>query len=113
MLAKKRDFSTFGRQNVSQTTVLASFGVQIVIVGLGVAAFTIARLYKNLWIATLLFLVLAAISIPIYLMVLRRLDRIALAAAGNSAGRTLSRLTRAPFETSALCGGAGWAVPAR
>jgi hypothetical protein len=75
---KKRDFSTFGRQNVSQTTVLASFGVQIVIVGLGVAAFTIARLYKDLWIATLLFLVLAAISIPIYLTVLQRLDRIAL-----------------------------------
>jgi ABC-2 type transport system permease protein len=75
---KKRDFSTFGRQNVSQTTVLASFGVQIVTVGLGVAAFTIARLYNNLWIATLLFLILAAISIPLYLLVLRRLDGIAL-----------------------------------
>lgn len=75
---RKRDFSTFGRQNVSQTTVLASLGVQIVIVGVGVAAFTIARLYKNLWIATLLFLVLAAISIPLYLIVLRRLDGIAL-----------------------------------
>ncbi len=75
---KKRDFSTFGRQNVSQTTVLASFGVQIVIVGLGVAAFTLARIYHNLWIATLIFLVLAAISIPLYLIVLRRLDGIAI-----------------------------------
>ena len=75
---KKRDFSTFGRQNVSQTTVLASFGVQIVTVGLGIAVFAIARLYQNLWIATLLFLVLAAFSIPLYLLVLRRLDRIAL-----------------------------------
>jgi len=75
---RKRDFSTFGRQNVSQTTVLASFGVQIVIVGLGVAAFTIARIYKDLWIAALLFLILAAISIPIYVVVLHRLDRIAL-----------------------------------
>jgi ABC-2 type transport system permease protein len=75
---KKRDFSTFGRQNVSQTTVLASFGVQIVTVGLGVAVFAIARLYQNLWIATLLFLLLAAISLPIYLLVLRRLDGIAL-----------------------------------
>jgi ABC-2 type transport system permease protein len=74
---KKRDFATFGRQNVSQTTVLASFGVQIVIVGLGVAAFAVARLYKNLWIATVLFLVLAAISIPIYVIVLRRIDGIA------------------------------------
>ena len=75
---KKRDFSTFGRQNVSQTTVLASFGVQIVTVGLGVAAFAIARVYQNLWIATLIFLMLAAFSIPLYLLVLRRLDGIAL-----------------------------------
>jgi ABC-2 type transport system permease protein len=75
---KKRDFSTFGRQNVSQITVLASFGAQIVTVGLGVAVFTIAHLYKNLWIATLLFLALAVISIPLYLLALRRLDGIAL-----------------------------------
>ena len=75
---KKRDFSTFGRQNVSQTTVLASFGVQIVTVGLGIAVFGIARLYQNLWIATLLFLILAAFSMPLYLLVLRRLDGIAL-----------------------------------
>ena len=75
---KKRDFSAFGRQNVSQTTVLASFGMQIVTVGLGVAAFSIARLYNNLWIAALLFLVFAAISIPLYILVLRRLDGIAL-----------------------------------
>jgi len=74
---KKRDFSAFGRQNVSQTTVLASFGVQIVTVGLGVAVFTLSRFYKNPWIATALFLVLAAISIPLYLFVLRRFDGIA------------------------------------
>lgn len=75
---KKRDFATFGRQNVSQTTVLASFGMQAVIVGVGAAVFTIARFYKNLWIAVLLFLILSAISISIYVAVLRRLDRIAL-----------------------------------
>ncbi len=75
---KKRDFATFGRQNVSQTTVLASFGTQIAIVGLGVGVFAIARLYNNLWIATLLFLILSAISIPVYLVVLHRLDGIAL-----------------------------------
>lgn len=74
---RKRDFSTFGRQNVSQTTVLASFGMQIVIVGLGVAVFTIARLYHSPWLATLLFLILSAISIPIYVAVLRNVDRIA------------------------------------
>jgi ABC-2 type transport system permease protein len=75
---RKRDFSTFGRQNVSQTTVLASLGVQIVIVGVGVAAFAISRLYKNPWVAPMEFFALAAISIPFYLMVLRRMDEIAL-----------------------------------
>jgi ABC-2 type transport system permease protein len=75
---RKRDFSTFGRQNVSQTTVLASFGVQIVIVALGIAGFVIARLYHNMWIATLLFLIFAVISIPIYVVVLNRIDGIAL-----------------------------------
>jgi ABC-2 type transport system permease protein len=75
---RKRDFSTFGRQNVSQTTVLASLGVQIVIVALGVATFAISRLYKNPWIAPVEFLALAAISIPFYVTVLGRMDGIAL-----------------------------------
>jgi len=75
---KKRDFATFGRQNVSQTTVLVSFGVQIVTVAVGAAVFAVARFYHNLWIATLLFLILAAISIPIYVVILRRLDTIAI-----------------------------------
>jgi ABC-2 type transport system permease protein len=75
---KKRDFSTFGRQNVSQTTVLASLGMQIVIVGMGVLAFTLARIYQNLWIATIIFLVLAAISVPLYVFVLGQLDALAL-----------------------------------
>lgn len=74
---RKRDFATFGRQNVSQTTVLASFGMQIIIVGLGAGVFAIARIYRTLWIATVLFLILAAISAAIYLVILRRLDRIA------------------------------------
>jgi ABC-2 type transport system permease protein len=75
---KKRDFATFGRQNVSQTTMLASFAVQILIVGVGVAVFALARFYKNLWIAVLLFLLLSGISITVYRAVLARLDRIAL-----------------------------------
>jgi len=74
---RKRDFATFGRQNVSQTTVLASFGVQIVTVGIGAGVFLIARLYQNLWFATLLFLILSVISIPVYVVILRRLDALA------------------------------------
>lgn len=75
---KRRDFSTFGRQNASQTTVLASFGMQIVIVGVGVAVFALARFYDNFWIAVLLFLLLFVISMAIYRWVLGRLDDIAL-----------------------------------
>ena len=75
---KKLDFSTFGRQRASQTTVLVSLGVQIVVVGLGVSAFAIAGHYGNLWIATLVFLGLAVISFSIYGVTLRRIDHIAL-----------------------------------
>jgi ABC-2 type transport system permease protein len=74
---RKRDFATFGRQNVPQTTVLISLGVQMVIVGLGAAAFAVARFYKNLWIAVAVFLVLAAVSVPLYIIVLRRIDGVA------------------------------------
>jgi len=74
---KKRDFATFGRQNVSQMTVLISLGVQIVIVSLGAAGFAVARYYQNLWIAAAAFLALAVISIPLYVMVLGRIDEIA------------------------------------
>ena len=75
---KRRDFSAFGRQSVSQLTVLASLGVQAVIVGVGVAAFMVARYYGNLWMAALIFLALSAISIAVYTVVLRRFDGIAL-----------------------------------
>jgi ABC-2 type transport system permease protein len=75
---KKLDFSTFGRQRASQTTVLVSLGVQIVVVGIGVSTFVIARHYGNLWIATLVFLGLAVISSSIYGVTLKRIDHIAL-----------------------------------
>jgi ABC-2 type transport system permease protein len=75
---KKRDFASFGRQNASQTTVLISLGVQAVIIGLGFGIFTLARLLDNLWIAPLCFSILAAISIPVYIMILRRLDSLAI-----------------------------------
>jgi ABC-2 type transport system permease protein len=75
---RKRDFATFGRQNVSQTTVLASLGMQLLMVGVGFVVFLIARLYKSFWVATLLFLILSAIAIPVYILVLRRIDGIAL-----------------------------------
>jgi ABC-2 type transport system permease protein len=75
---KKIDFSTFGRQRASQVTVLASLGVQIVVMGLGAGIFLLARSYGNYWIAALIFLLMAAISIPIYVWTLSRMDQIAL-----------------------------------
>ena len=75
---KKLDYSSFGRQRASQTTVLISLGVQIFVVGVGVAAFWIAKSYGNFWIATLILLVLAGISLSAYVMILKRMDGLAL-----------------------------------
>jgi hypothetical protein len=74
---KKLDYSSFGRQRASQMTVLISLGVQIFVVGVGVAVFWIARDYGNFWIATLLLLVLAAVSLSAYAMILNRMDGLA------------------------------------
>jgi ABC-2 type transport system permease protein len=74
---KKLDYSTFGRQRASQTTVLVSLLVQIVVVGLGATAFLVARSYGRPWIASAIFLALAAISVTAYVIVLKKTDRIA------------------------------------
>ena len=76
---KKLDYSSFGRQRASQTTVLISLGVQIFIIGVGVGAFWLARLKGSFWIATSLLLILAGISLSGYAMILKRMDRLALA----------------------------------
>ncbi|MGC2537283.1 MAG: hypothetical protein WA350_10890 [Candidatus Sulfotelmatobacter sp.] len=75
---KKLDYSKFGRQRASQVTVLVSLVLQLVVVGVGVSAFVTARYIGNLWIATLLLLLLAGISLSLYGMVLNRMDRLAL-----------------------------------
>jgi ABC-2 type transport system permease protein len=74
---KKLDYSKFGRQRASQTTVLISLGVQLFVVGVGVAVFWTARHYGSFWIATLLLLVLAVISLSVYRMILNRIDGLA------------------------------------
>src|SRR5580658_6814045 len=75
---KKLDYSAFGRQRASQSTVLISLGVQIFVVGVGVGAFWIARHYGNFWIATVILLALAIISVTAYKMILNRMDSLAL-----------------------------------
>jgi ABC-2 type transport system permease protein len=74
---KKVDYGTFGRQRASQVTVLASFGIQIVIFGMGALTVFISYLYGNLWLATPVFLVLAAVTSATYFITLGRLDRMA------------------------------------
>jgi ABC-2 type transport system permease protein len=75
---KRVDTARLGRQRASQVTVLISLVVQLVIVAVGVAAFLLAQLYNNFWIATLLFLVLACLSLSVYRIVLKRADTIAI-----------------------------------
>jgi ABC-2 type transport system permease protein len=75
---KKLDYSSFRRQNPSQTSVLISLGVQLFVIGVGVLVFWIARLYGNFWIATAILLGLAGISLTGYRMILNRADGLAL-----------------------------------
>jgi ABC-2 type transport system permease protein len=74
---KKLDYSSFGRQRASQTTVLISLGVQVFVVGVGGLAFWIARMYGNIWIATMILLTLAGVSLSAYRMILNRMDGLA------------------------------------
>jgi ABC-2 type transport system permease protein len=75
---RKLDYSSFRRQNPSQTSVLISLGVQLFVIGVGVLVFWIARLYGNFWIATVILLGLAGISLTAYWMILSRMDQLAL-----------------------------------
>jgi hypothetical protein len=75
---KKLDYSKFGRQRPSQSTALISLGVQFVVIGLGAAAFWLARYYGNFWIATGILLGLAAVALSAYVSILNRMDGLAL-----------------------------------
>ena len=75
---KKVDYSSFRNQKPSQMSVLISLGVQMFVVGVGALVFWIARHYGNFWIATLILLMLAGISLTGYRIVLDRMDSLAL-----------------------------------
>jgi ABC-2 type transport system permease protein len=75
---KKLDFSKFGGQRSSQMTALVGLALQLLIVGVGVSAFWTARHFGNSWIATLLLLGLAGVSVFVYRIILKRMDRLAL-----------------------------------
>lgn len=75
---KKVDYGTFGRQRASNTTVFASFGVQIVVVGLAALTLIATRAYGKIWLATVSFLALAAIAWFVFSLVLNHVDQAAL-----------------------------------
>jgi ABC-2 type transport system permease protein len=75
---KKLDYSSVGRQRPSQMSALISLGVLLLFAGIGAGTFWIAGYYWNAWIASLFLLALAAISFPVYLLVLIRMDGLAL-----------------------------------
>jgi ABC-2 type transport system permease protein len=75
---KKVDYGTFGRQRASNITVFASFGVQIVVFGVAALTLLAARRRTEIWLATLIFLVLAAVAAAAYVIALGRADQIAL-----------------------------------
>jgi ABC-2 type transport system permease protein len=75
---KKIDYGTFGKQRASTTTVFASLGIQAVVFGLTAITLLLARVYGRIWLAAVIFLILAGLAAIAYLFVLKRVDRSAL-----------------------------------
>src|SRR6185437_13414394 len=73
---KKIDYAVFGRQRASETTIFASLGVQLVIMGIGALTIFIGYRASNYWIGVLILAALAIPSITGYIVVLRRIDPI-------------------------------------
>lgn len=73
---KKIDFVVFGRQRASETTIFASLGVQIVVMGVGALTIFIGYYYSNYWLGTLVLAVLAIPALAGYVILLRRIDAI-------------------------------------
>jgi ABC-2 type transport system permease protein len=75
---KKIDYGAFGKQRASTTTVFASLGIQAAVFGLAAVTLLIARAFGSVWIAAVIFLILAGLAAVGYVTVLNRADRIAL-----------------------------------
>jgi ABC-2 type transport system permease protein len=74
---KKIEYGTFGRQRASQTTILISFLVQIVVFGSATLVFLFAPHHTGYWPAALIFVLLASVTCTGYFVLLRRFDRMA------------------------------------
>jgi ABC-2 type transport system permease protein len=75
---KKVDFGTFGRQKASGSTQLAAFGSQAALFGMAAVVVLASRIFGRIWLATILFLVLAAFAFLAYALLLNRAEQMAL-----------------------------------
>ncbi|MGB8523026.1 MAG: hypothetical protein WCD43_08675 [Candidatus Acidiferrales bacterium] len=75
---KRIDYGAFGKQRAATITVFASLGIQAAVFGLAAVTLLIARALGSIWIATVIFLILAGLAAIGYNMVLNRADRMAL-----------------------------------
>jgi len=73
---KKIDYAVFGRQRASESTIFASLGVQLVVMGVGGLAIFIGYHYSDYWIGALILAALAIPSVAGYAILLRRIDGI-------------------------------------
>jgi ABC-2 type transport system permease protein len=75
---KRIEYFTFGRQRASETTIVVSLLVQLGLIGMGALVLFASRQHGSLWFATTILLLLAVGSIIGYLILLSRIDRVAL-----------------------------------
>jgi ABC-2 type transport system permease protein len=75
---KKYDFSAFNRQRATGVTALVTMGVEITIVAVATGVFFLARFLHRVWLAGVMFLPLAAISLAFYWFILNLAARRAL-----------------------------------
>jgi ABC-2 type transport system permease protein len=75
---KKLDFGAFGRQRAANTTAFTALLVQGVVFGFIAATFLLGRFFHDLWITTVILLLLASIAFVCYGIALRRIDTLAL-----------------------------------
>ncbi len=73
---KKVDYSSFRGQRPSQTGALISLLVELFVIGIGVTLFMLARRYGNFWVATVVLLTLAGVSLWLYTFILNRIDKL-------------------------------------
>ena len=75
---KRIDYSTFGRQRASETTILISLATQLVIMLLGVGTVLVGIHYANIRISILILLALAVPAISAYCILISRIDKVAM-----------------------------------